>query len=224
MTQTPSTIVTRAEASRRLLEAAHHIFANSIDDLALLATVGSVLTGAHEELDFAPITSDASHPLHGMIGPGDRELFALWFNFLKHGARDVKSPGELDFAFLGEEPERDAHLYSLIWKAALHHIAAYETTSELIDAILLTGFTLLAFDDGDEDFDPEAHAFLTKNIRNIAAQWYSRHARAETNGIDLAAADGNAWAAVSSHITTLFASMPKKPDRSKKARSLTSRG
>ncbi|VVN68615.1 hypothetical protein PS718_00264 [Pseudomonas fluorescens] len=204
--------ITRSQASERLLESAHYIFSHGIDDLALLVVVGSVLTGAHEELDFKAVANDVDHPLSGVFSADDKAGFSKWFNFLKHGVRGPRSLGEeLDITFLGEGVGRDVYLFGLIWQAATFHVAAYETTSDLIEAVLLMGHTLFAYDESDEGFSASDQDFLEAHIRQLSRQWYSRHERAVENGVDLNKAKKDLRDSFVTPVADMLTSMPKRP-------------
>jgi hypothetical protein len=213
--KTDSNIVTRAEASKRLVEASHKMFANGIDDLALLAVLGSILTAAFEELDTKTVKV-GEHPLNGFFD-AEKDGFARWFNFLKHGAKGARSPGpDFDFSFLGDQSDRDEILFALIWRATLYHLSAYECSSELINAILITGQALWG-DDEEEEIRENNHV-LHENIRRIARDWYSRNKRAEANGVDVAQADAEVSELFAGPVAAMLGTHPKLPDRNRKDR------
>lgn len=216
MTANSDFIVTRTQASSRLIEAAHRMFADSSDDLALLAVVGAALTGAFEELDIKALNAADEHPLKGFFAK-DNDGFSRWFNFLKHGSRGARSPGDqFDFSFLGEQPERDLHLFGLIWQAALYHLSAYEESSELIDSVLLVGNVLWGYE--DDEWAAGDKSVFEGNIRGLAKAWYSRHERADVNGIDLALSQQTARDAFSGPVAGLLRSVPKMPIRNRSAK------
>jgi hypothetical protein len=207
-------LLTRATASRRLIEAAHRMYADQVDDVAVLTVVGAVMTGALEEIEPDVLKGKSDHPIAEFFD-GAKEQFSHWFNFLKHGSRGPRSPGdELDFSFLGEGVYRDEVLFGYLWQSALYHVAAYEESTELIDSIILRGYALFAF--GEDETDEEEASQLRRLLRQLALTWYSREERATANGIDREDSRRQVLEIVGP-IAKLLMVSPKRPVRNKKS-------
>lgn len=189
------------------------MFASGIDDLALLAVIGSVLTGAFEELDIQTANNSDESPLKDFFDK-DKDGFSKWFNFLKHGARGPRSPGdEFDFSFLGEQPDRDVNLFGLIWQASLYHLSAYECSTELIDTILIMGNLLWGYE--DEEINQKDNTILRENIKKIAGSWYSRHERAKESGVDIVEAQATLRESFAGPVAQMLSTFPKRPIRNR---------
>lgn len=72
-----------------------------------------MIIASAEELHLEELELQESNPFGIVLSQEIKNQIAKWFNFLKHGARGPRSPGEeCDFYFLANEEERDILLFS----------------------------------------------------------------------------------------------------------------
>jgi len=195
------------------------MFAYEFDDLATFSVLGAVVIASAEELHMEKLELQENNPFGDVLSKDIKNQIGKWFNFLKHGSRGARSPGEeCDFYFLANEEERDLLLFQILWHATLFHMAAYGNSSPIVQTVIMTPILMFCIDDDEDPVEIEPlQQSMQKNIRKLCKMHYEREENALKNSIDLQEAD-NDFSEMISHLIEPLINTPKREIKNKRSK------